>query len=136
VFTLSSEDAGSLDEIHRKLADEGFACEDLTGAVDVTFRAIPLQPKLLQNPAFLRLHFYERPAALRDFLAQRIQGNANICYFNYRQSGERIGRALIGLDFPSPFERDALLMSIPSQGEGYRLCEVLDANTCARLTGT
>jgi len=135
VFTLTSENAGDLDEIRANLDSGGFAWEDLTGAVDVTFRAIPLQGKLLLNPAFLRLDFYERPGALHDFLAQRIKGNANICYFNYRQSGERIGRALIGLDFPSPFERDALLMTIPSQGEGYRLCKVLDADTCTRLTG-
>jgi hypothetical protein len=38
---------------------------------------------------------------LHDFLDQQIRGRASICYFNYRQSGERIGRALIGLDFSS-----------------------------------
>jgi threonine dehydratase len=90
----------------------------------------------LKNPAFLRLDFYERPGALHDFLGQRIRGNASLCYFNYRQSGERIGRALIGLDFPSPYERDALLMTIPSQGEGYRLCEPVDAAAMKRLTGS
>ena len=46
-----------------------------------------------------------------------------------------IGRALIGLDFPSPFERDALLMTIPSHGEGYRLCEPVDEATRQRLMG-
>jgi threonine dehydratase len=92
-----------------------------------------LRGDLLKNTVFLRLDFYERTGALHDFLAQRIQGNASLCYFNYRQSGERIGRALIGLDFPSSFERDALLMTIPRQGEGYRLCEVLDEATCQRL---
>jgi threonine dehydratase len=56
-----------------------------------------------------------------------------LCYFNYRQSGERIGRALIGLDFPSPYERDALLMTIPRHGEGYRLCEAVDEATRKRL---
>jgi threonine dehydratase len=103
--------------------------------MDIDFRAIPLRSDLLQHPAFLRLDFYERKGALHDFLGQRIQGNANLCYFNYRQSGERIGRALIGLDFPSPYERDALLMSIPSHGEGYRLCEPVDEATRARLVG-
>ena len=70
------------------------------------------------------------------FLNQRIRGNASLCYFNYRQSGERIGRALIGLDFPSPYERDALLMTIPRQGEGYRLCESVDEATRKRLLGS
>jgi threonine dehydratase len=134
-FTIHSDDIAALNALPNRLDAQGFAWEDLTGAVDIAFRAIPLRSDLLKNAAFLRLDFYERPGALHDFLGQRIQGNANLCYFNYRQSGERIGRALIGLDFPSPYERDALLMTIPSQGEGYRLCEVLDEATRKRLTG-
>ena len=135
VFTLTAEDPVVLEGVSGKLADGGFCWEELPGAVDVVFRAIPLRGDLLHHPAFLRLDFHERPGALHDFLDQRIRGNANICYFNYRQSGERIGRALIGLDFPSPAERDALLRAIPSHGDGYRLCEVVDDATCRRLTG-
>lgn len=135
VFTLSADDPAELDEITDKLAAGGYAWQELTGAEDVAFRAIPLRGDLLANPVFLRLDFYERPGALHDFLDQRIRGNANLCYFNYRQSGERIGRALIGLDFPSPFERDALMMTIPSHGEGYRLCERVDEETCRRIRG-
>ena len=134
-FTIHADDAAVLEALPEKIAASGFAWEDLTGAVDIAFRAIPLRGDLLKNPAFLRLDFYERPGALHDFLDQRIRGNASLCYFNYRQSGERIGRALIGLDFPSPFERDALLMTIPSHGEGYRLCEPVDEATRQRLTG-
>jgi threonine dehydratase len=136
VFTLNAEEPAALEAVAAKLDAAGFTWEDLTGAVDVVFRAIPLRGDLLRNPVFLRLDFYERPGALHDFLGQRIRGNANLCYFNYRQSGERIGRALIGLDFPSPYERDALMMTIPSHGEGYRLCETVDEATCRRLTGT
>lgn len=135
VFTIQTDEPAVLDALPLKLDAHGFAWQDLTGAVDVAFRAIPLRGDLLKNPAFLRLDFYERPGALHDFLGQRIQGNASLCYFNYRQSGERIGRALIGLDFPSPYERDALLMTIPSHGEGYRLCEVVDEETRQRLVG-
>ena len=135
-FTIHTEDAAVLAALPEKLDAHGFAWEDLTGAVDIAFRAIPLRGDLLQNPAFLRLDFYERPGALHAFLNQRIRGNASLCYFNYRQSGERIGRALIGLDFPSPYERDALLMTIPRQGEGYRLCESVDEATRKRLLGS
>jgi len=134
-FTIHASDATVLDALPAKLEAHGFAWEDLTGATDIAFRAIPLRGDLLQNPAFLRLDFYERPGALHDFLDQRIRGNASLCYFNYRHSGERIGRALIGLDFPSPYERDALLMTIPSHGDGYRLCEPVDEATRKRLTG-
>ena len=122
--------------VPEKLDAHGFAWEELTGAVDIAFRAIPLRGDRLKNPAFLRLDFYERPGALHDFLGQRIRGKASLCYFNYRQSGERIGRAFIGLDFPCPDERDALLMTIPTHGEGYRLCEVVDQATLQRLTGS
>ena len=134
-FTIHADDPAVLAALPQKLDAHGFAWEDLTGAVDIAFRAIPLRGDLLDNAAFLRLDFYERPGALHDFLNQRIRGNASLCYFNYRQSGERIGRALIGLDFPSPYERDALLMTIPSQGDGYRLCEAVDEATRKRLVG-
>ena len=134
-FTIHADDPAALDALPAKLDANGFAWEDLTGAVDITFRAIPLRGDLLKNTAFLRLDFYERPGALHDFLDRRIRGNASLCYFNYRQSGERIGRALIGLDFPSTYERDALLMTIPRHGEGYRLCEAVDEATRKRLVG-
>lgn len=135
IFTLASDDPALLAEAAARLDAGGFVWEDLTGAVDVDFRAIPLRRDLLENPVFLRLDFYERPGALHDFLAQRLCGNANLCYFNYRQSGERIGRALIGIDLPSPYEREAFLMTLPGHGEGYRLCEPLDEATQQRLTG-
>ncbi len=134
-FTIQAADAATLDALPAKLDARGLQWEDLTGATDIAFRAIPLRGDLLENPAFLRLDFYERPGALHDFLNQRIRGNASLCYFNYRHTGERIGRALIGLDFPSPYERDALLMTIPGHGEGYRLCEPVDEATRRRLVG-
>lgn len=132
-FTLTADRPEALGAIPGRLDASGHSWEDITGATDIIFRAIPFRGDLLANPAFLRLDFYERPGALHDFLSTKITGNANLTYFNYRQSGERIGRALIGLDFPSPFERNAFMMAIPPQGEGYRLCEPLDAETSARL---
>jgi len=135
VFTLTADTDEELAGLPEKLTAAGYEWQELSGAEDVMFRAIPLRGDLLQNPLFLRLDFHERPGALHDFLAGRVSGNATICYFNYRQSGERIGRALIGLDFPSSYERDALLMTLPAKGEGYRSCEPLDQETCQRLTG-
>ena len=91
---------------------------------------------MLAFPRFLRLDFYERPGALHDFLDKLIRGRASICYFNYRQSGERIGRALIGLDFSSAAEAEGFLSSLPEHGEGYRSFKALDAATLKRLTPT
>lgn len=135
VFSLAAEKPETIAAIATKLDANGYTWQDITGATDVNFRAIPFRSDLLTHPAFLRLDFYERPGALHDFLAKQLTGNENLSYFNYRQSGERIGRALIGLDFPSSFERDAFLMSLPPHGEGYRLCQAVDAETSARLSG-
>lgn len=134
IFTVGSDAPNILDALPGRLEEHGYAWEDVTGAVDVAFRAIPLRGDLLGSPAFLRLDFYERPGALHDFLSRLIRDRASICYFNYRQSGERIGRALIGLDFASVEERDHLLASIPVHGEGYRSCKVVDSATLDRLT--
>lgn len=136
VFTLCAEDPAQLAQLGDRLDAAGFAWREIGEAEDVRFRAIPLRGDLLCHPAFLRLDFYERPGALHDFLDKRVKGsNANLCYFNYRHTGERIGRALIGLDFPSSFERNALMMSIPSHGEGYRLCRELDEASVKRMVG-
>lgn len=135
-FTLQAAGSSDFDNLPAALETGGFQWRDLTGAVDVRFRAIPLRGDLLQHPLFVRLDFYERPGALRDFLQQHVGTGANVCYFNYRQSGERIGRALIGIDFSDDDARDKFARETPSQGEGYRLCAPLDAEAAARLTGT
>lgn len=134
-FTITGENPAALEALPAKLEERGFAWEDLTGAVDIAFRAIPLRGDLLDCPAFLRLDFYERPGALHDFLDKLVRGRANLCYFNYRQSGERIGRALIGLDFSSEEKRDAFLSSVPEHGEGYRSCKPVNGETRGRLIG-
>jgi threonine dehydratase len=134
VFTVSAEDPAVLRDLPGRLDAAGYEWEDVTGAVDVAFRAIPWRADLLAHPAFMRLDFYERPGALHAFLGQQIRGRASICYFNYRQSGERIGRALIGLDFPSAAERASFLGALPEQGEGYHSCKPVDASELARLS--
>ena len=134
VFTITAEDPAVLAELPARLESRGFSWEDLTGATDVLFRAIPLRGDLLRCPLFLRLDFYERAGALHDFLDAVIRGRASLCYFNYRQSGERIGRALIGLDFEEDTQRASFLAALPSNGSGYRSCQPVDAATALRLT--
>ncbi len=134
IFTVSAEDPSILETLPARLQKAGYLFQDVTGAVDVAFRAIPLRGDLLTAPAFLRLDFYERPGALHDFLDRQIRGRASICYFNYRQSGERIARALIGLDFASVPERETFLQSLPESGEGYRSCKAVDEATLERLS--
>lgn len=134
VFTASAEDPALIEALPARLDAGGYQWEDHTGAVDVAFRAIPLRGDLLAFPVFLRLDFYERPGALHDFLTQLIRDSASLCYFNYRQSGERIGRALIGLDFQTADERRRFLAALPEHGDGYRSCKPVDDATLDRLT--
>ena len=134
VFTVTSENAEKLAALPQRLDAGGYAWEDLTGAVDVAFRAIPLRGDLLAHPVFLRLDFYERSGALHDFLSRLIRDRASLCYFNYRQSGERIGRALIGLDFQTAEAHAAFLNELPEHGEGYRSCKPVDEAVLARMT--
>ena len=134
IFTVTAEDADKLAMLPARLDAGGYRWEDLSGAVDVAFRAIPLNGSLMQHPIFLRLDFYERAGALHDFLSRLIRDRASLCYFNYRQSGERVGRALIGLTFQEAGQRDAFLSDLPEQGEGYRSCKPVDAETLARMT--
>lgn len=135
VFTVVSDDEAKLATLPERLTAGGYEWEDLSGAVDINFRAIPLREELLTNPLFLRLDFYERPGALHDFLDKIIRGRADFFYFNYRQSGERIGRALIGLDFMAPEARNNFVETLPARGEGYRLCTPLDAAAQRRILG-
>ena len=135
VFTLQADTAEKIEAVFRRLTDQGYQWEDREDAVDTRFRAIPLHHDRLGDPAFLRLDFYEREGALRDFLAAHGPKTANLCYFNYRSSGERIGRALIGFEFSTPAERDTFLAELPATGDGYRLCVPLDPAAARRLLG-
>nr|WP_281375545.1 pyridoxal-phosphate dependent enzyme [Haloferula luteola] len=135
VFTLQTDSTEDLDAVSTRLNGQGFEWRLREDAVDVRFRAIPLRQDLLSHPVFLRLDFYEREGALRDFLRAHLPSDANLCYFNYRSSGERIGRALIGIEFPSSQAAQSFLEGSFRTGEGYRLCEPLDPETTGRLLG-
>ncbi|MCF3648231.1 pyridoxal-phosphate dependent enzyme [Synoicihabitans lomoniglobus] len=135
IFTVSADDPAALDTLPARLAEHGYEWEPLESADDVQFRAIPLRGDLLHQPAFFRLDFYERPGALLDFLQSRVRDQASFCYFNYRQSGERIGRALIGFDFAHTAERDAFVAGMPRHGEGFRSCRPVEPAVLTRLTG-
>jgi len=126
-------DAAQAKRITGALDRRGTRWENVTGGVDIEFRIVPCHQKLLENPVFLRLEFYERPGALHDFLSETIRGRANFCYFNYRYTGERIGRAIIGLEFPQASQREAFLAWLPASGKGYRQCRPLSPAVCERM---
>lgn len=93
-------------EIDKRLAAKGLAAEDVSDADDVRFRMISYDREHLSHPVFFVIEFPERPGAFREFMSA-MGTYANLCYFNYQYSGERVGRALVGLEFESREDREA-----------------------------
>lgn len=103
---------------HRLIQDE-VPHEDVTLREDVEFRIINYEPELFHSPCFLTLEFPERAGALREFLGS-IGDTANICYFNYVYSGEQVGRALIGFEFPDEENRHTFKQALAASRHDYR----------------
>lgn len=114
-----------LADLLAKLEEEGFEASRVDESASVRFRAIPCEPGTLSHSVFLEIDFYERPGALRAFLEDVVRGKANLCYFNYRYSGERIGRALVAIEFETSVERERFCEDLPFEGSGYRRSRVL-----------
>jgi len=81
------------------LGQRATAAIDVTGRPESSYRLIPFTPSLYQLPLFVEVEFPERAGALLGFM-RAVSPFASLCYFNYTYSGERVGRALLGLDFP------------------------------------
>lgn len=93
-------------EIDRALAAKGLSARDVTNHDDVRFRMISYDRERLKHPVFFVIEFPERPGAFSEFM--RVVGQyAHLCYFNYRYSGEQVGRALVGMEFDSVEDRDS-----------------------------
>ncbi|MDF1849658.1 MAG: pyridoxal-phosphate dependent enzyme [Verrucomicrobiales bacterium] len=134
LFGLALSEA-ELENLRRVLSEKGYRFEELEDPDEISYRLIPLRADLLTAPLFLDLEFYERGGALHSFMTRTIRGRGSFCYFNYLYSGERVGRALIGIDFSSLQERDEFSQSLPTSGEGFRSCHPLGEQSVAHLFG-
>ncbi len=128
------------DEQFRELADaldsENVQWQEVTGDADTRFRVIPFERGLLKNPLFVQLDFYERPGALNDFLTRYLGHGDNICYFNYLYTGERIGRALLGIEFADMKAQQTFREKLSGElGDGVRTCSVIEGDVALRLCG-
>lgn len=94
-----------LTQFVKRLQDENVAATEVTGEDTVGYRVIPFQPEVATEPCFLRIDFPDRPGSLRD-LMRRSSSLTNICYFNFQESGESEGHALIGFEFVGKRERE------------------------------
>jgi len=105
--------------MEERMREHGVDFEVVTSEQDVEFRIIHYEPSIFHNAFFITLEFPERAGALHDFLLE-LKDHANICYFNYIFTGEQVGRALLGFEFPSEDDRDSFKQHLAESGWTYR----------------
>lgn len=128
----SESDYVLLDEI---LRERGAAASDVSADEDVGYRIIHYTPALFDHPLFVNIEFPERAGAFLEFMSE-VKEKASLCYFNYAYSGERVGRALVGMEFASAEEsRHCLDQITMMQGGGIRAVREVSDETFYRLTG-
>ncbi len=118
--------------LKQSLNTHGYSHEEVTSEADVTFRLIPYEASLLHLPYFITLEFHERPGALADFL-NSISTHANLCYFNYVYSGERVGRALLGFEFKDSNQHAQFPQALELAKKAYRAYEPISESTLKRI---
>ncbi|MDP4692994.1 MAG: hypothetical protein NWS00_00455, partial [Opitutales bacterium] len=116
----------------KALNDGGFDFTEVTSETDVAFRLIHYEAKLLSHPFFITLEFHERPGALAEFL-RAVSPHANLCYFNYVYSGERVGRALLGFEFDSLEQNQNFENILAAAPDAYRAYEKVSDQVMERI---
>ncbi len=132
-FIGSEEDYSQLEEV---LAARGASVSEVSQDEDVVYRIINYSPELFAYPLFINIEFPERAGAFLQFMNQ-IKDIASLCYFNYTYSGERVGRALVGMEFVSEEDQKICLERILAMsGDSIRAAREVSSDTFYRLTGT
>ncbi len=131
----SAEDYAILDKV---LEQRGVAASDVSSDDDVGYRIINYNPELFRHPLFVNIEFPERAGAFLQLMTE-VRDLASLCYFNYAYSGERVGRALVGMEFADEEARQACLARMAGMQRDHRGCiraarEVSD-EIFYRLTG-
>lgn len=130
-ITFEADEAAAT-VLANELSVQGFAFEDVSGRTDVRFRVIRYDPVLFRHPLFARIEFSERAGAIREIVAL-LAPHARLCYLNYQFTGERVGRALIGFDFPDETLRDRFRQRAPDTRGPITHYEELSPETAARV---
>ncbi len=119
-------------QVIERCAKVGIPVQDVSSNDDIRFRAIRYRANLFNHPLMLRYEFPERMGALHEFMEQ-IKDLANLCYFNYLYSGERVGRALVGLEFKSEADREAMLVRLKENDVLRKRHFLLSEEAAARI---
>ncbi|MEO1528857.1 MAG: pyridoxal-phosphate dependent enzyme [Planctomycetota bacterium] len=123
-----------LRQVHDKCAEIGVEVEDVSGGEDIQFRVVHFEAETFRHPLMINYEFPERAGALHEFLGE-IQDSANICYFNYKYSGERVGRAIVGLEFSGTDQREELVQRLQSNRILRGRYQMLSESVVARMLG-
>ena len=128
----SSDDYQQLDEV---LAERGASASDVSKDEDVGYRIINYSPELFQYPLFINVEFPERAGAFLQFMNE-VKEIASLCYVNYSYSGERVGRALVGMEFKNAEDYQQCSTRISEMsGHSIRAVREVCDDTFYRLTG-
>ena len=95
------------DALLQAMQSAGQQFEDVTEHQTTMYRIIAFRPDLATHPYFLHIDFPDRPGALRD-LMRKASSLTSICYFNFNDTGQAEGHALIGFEFADPTGREKL----------------------------
>ena len=109
----------NLIELEDRLVRHGYVFHNVSTREDVAFRIVNYNTQLFKDPFVAILEFPERPGALMEFMASAARWSS-ICYFNYANRGELVGRALMGFEFDSPENREAFLEYLNREGPHYQ----------------
>lgn len=114
-----SGEPGQLDRLEAEWNRLGVVAKEVSHEQSVMFRVIPFRDDCVQGSLFLHVDFPNRPGALRD-LMRELGGLTNICYFNYSDSGQLEGHALIGFEIAQAEIRERVCDAIRSVGLRFR----------------
>ncbi|MEM7700192.1 MAG: pyridoxal-5'-phosphate-dependent protein, partial [Verrucomicrobiota bacterium] len=104
-------------ELQRVLSERNVSWEKVDASDLLRFRVINYDATLFRYPLFVEIEFPERPGAFLEFM-NRVREISSLCYFNYASTGERVGRALVGMDFDSSADRTSGIELVKSLERG------------------
>ncbi|MGJ8671462.1 pyridoxal-phosphate dependent enzyme [Rubritalea sp.] len=122
-------------EIDSLLEERGVKAADVSTEEIVGYRIINYDPALFTCPLFVNVEFPERAGAFEQFMG-KVSEFSSLCYFNYEYSGERVGRALVGMDFENEAAKDACSTLMNEMiGNSIRDVRPVSDETLKRLIG-
>ena len=128
----SETDFAELDAI---LERRGAKATDVSTEEIVGYRIINYDPSLFYFPLFVNVEFPERAGAFQQFM-EKVSEFTSLCYFNYEYSGERVGRALVGMDFENEVAKEECKTLLQDMiGDDIRDVRPVSNETLQRLIG-